>query len=68
MTDKPLHWKRWLVLAVAAAGVAITFSLGLWQLGRADEKTALQDARTQQAGKEALDGRTLSGGPEGVAR
>jgi surfeit locus 1 family protein len=64
MTDKPLHWKRWLVLAVAAAGVA----LGLWQLGRADEKTALQDARTQQAGKEALDGRTLSGGPEGVAQ
>ena len=68
MTDKPLHWKRWLVLAVAAAGVAITFFLGLWQLGRADEKTALQDARTQQASKEALDGRTLSGGPEGVAQ
>ena len=68
MTDKPLHWKRWLVLAVAAAGVAITFSLGLWQLGRAEEKTALQDARTQQAGKEALDGRTLSGGPDGVAQ
>ena len=68
MTDKPLHWKRWLVMAVAAAGVAITFSLGLWQLGRADEKTALQDTRTQQASKEALDGRTLSGGPEGVAQ
>ena len=66
MTDKPLDWKRWLVMAVSAAGVAITFSLGLWQLGRAEEKTALQDARTQQASKEALDGRSLSGGPEGV--
>jgi surfeit locus 1 family protein len=68
MTDKPPRWKRWLVLAVAAMGVAITFSLGLWQLGRAHEKTTLQDARTQQASKEALDGRTLSGGPEGVAQ
>jgi surfeit locus 1 family protein len=68
MTDKPLHWKRWLMLAVAAMGVAITFSLGLWQLGRAHEKTALQDARTQQSGKEALDGRSLRSGPEEVAQ
>jgi len=67
MTDKPLDWKRCLAMAVSAAGVAITFSLGLWQLDRASEKTALQDARTQQAAKEALDGRTLSGAPEGVA-
>ncbi len=67
MTDKPLDWKRWLVMAVSAAGVAITFYLGLWQLGRASEKTAMQAARTQQADKEVLDGRTLSGGPEGVA-
>ena len=28
----------------------------------------MQDTRTQQASKEALDGRTLSGGPEGVAQ
>ena len=68
MTDKPLHWKRWLVLAGAAIGVAITFSLGLWQLGRASEKTALQDARTQQAAKEALDGKTLRHGSEDVAQ
>ncbi len=68
MTDKPLHWKRWLVLAGAAIGVAITFSLGLWQLGRASEKTALQDARTQQSAKEALDGKTLRRGSEDVAQ
>jgi surfeit locus 1 family protein len=48
--------------------MAITFSLGMWQLGRADEKTALQDARTQQAGKDALDGQTLRGEPEDVVQ
>ena len=68
MTDKSLHWKRWLVLAVAVVGVASTISLGLWQLGRASEKTALQDARTQQAVKATLDGRSLSGGAENVAQ
>jgi surfeit locus 1 family protein len=68
MADKPLHWKRWLVLAAAALGIAITFSLGVWQLGRASEKTALQDARTQQSGKEALDGRSLRSGPQDAAQ
>jgi surfeit locus 1 family protein len=56
------------MLAAAALGVAMTFSLGLWQLGRANEKTALQDARTQQSVKEALDGRSLRGAPEEVAQ
>lgn len=68
MTDKSPHWKRWLVLAAAALGVAITSSLGFWQLGRATEKTALEQARAQQAAKEALDGRTLRGGAEEVAQ
>ncbi len=67
MTDKPLHWKRWLVLSAAVMGVAITFSLGLWQLGRASEKIALQDKRTEQSGKKALDGRSLRSGPEVAA-
>jgi surfeit locus 1 family protein len=62
MTDKPLYLKRWLMLGAAAMGVAITFSLGMWQIGRASEKTALQNARTQQAAKHALDGRSLKGG------
>lgn len=59
MTEKTPGWQRGLVLAMAVLGVGVTFSLGLWQLGRAAEKTALQDARTQQAAKAALDGRSL---------
>jgi surfeit locus 1 family protein len=59
MTDKSPIWQRWLVLGVALLGIGVTFSLGLWQLGRAAEKTALQEAKTQQANKAALDGRTL---------
>jgi surfeit locus 1 family protein len=38
----------WLVSLAAAAGIAATFALGAWQLGRAQEKLALQasiDAR-----------------------
>ncbi len=59
MTEKTPSWQRWLVLGMAVLGVAVTFSLGLWQLGRAAEKTALQDARTQQSAMAALDGRSL---------
>jgi len=56
------------VLAMAAVGVCVTLSLGMWQLGRASEKTTLQEARTQQANKDALDGRSLKGSPEAVAQ
>ena len=59
MTDKSPIWQRWLVLGVALLGMGVAFSLGLWQLGRAAEKTALQAAKTKQANKVALDGRTL---------
>jgi surfeit locus 1 family protein len=59
MTDKDPSWQRWLVLGAAALGVAITFSLGLWQVGRAAEKTALQNAKQQQADQLVLDGRSL---------
>lgn len=60
MTDRTREWQRWLVLSLALLGVLVTASLGVWQLGRAAEKTALQQARTQQAAKAELDGRTLS--------
>ncbi len=59
MTDKSHGWQRWWVLGMAVLAVSATFALGLWQLGRAAEKTALQDARTQQSAKAVLDGRTL---------
>eukprot|EP01041_Mallomonas_annulata_P034730 gene34730-57558_t len=64
-TGRPLIADRYetacylLVLLAALLGGAVTFSLGLWQLGRAAEKTALQDARTQQSAMAALDGRSL---------
>lgn len=67
MTEKTPGWQRWLVLGMALLGVAVTFSLGLWQLGRAAEKTALQDARTQQSAMAALDGRSLGSTPGDTA-
>lgn len=60
MTEKTPSWQRWLVLGTALLGVAVTFSLGLWQLGRAAEKTALQEARTRQSAMAAVDGRSLA--------
>ena len=67
MTEKTPGWQRWLVLGMALLGVAVTFTLGLWQLGRAAEKTALQDARTQQSAMAALDGRSLGSAPGDAA-
>ncbi|PUE42025.1 SURF1 family protein [Limnohabitans sp. Hippo3] len=67
MTEKTPGWQRWLLLGMALLGVAVTFSLGLWQLGRAAEKTALQDARTQQSAMAALDGRSLGSAPGDAA-
>ena len=67
MTEKTPGWQRWLVLGMALLGVAVTFSLGLWQLGRAAETTALQDARTQQSAMAALDGRSLGSAPGDAA-
>ena len=68
MTDKDPSWQRWLVLGVAALGVALTCSLGLWQVGRAAEKTALQNAKQEQANQVVLDGRSLGTALDGVAQ
>ena len=61
MTEKTPAWQRWLVLCTAALAVGLTFSLGLWQLDRAAQKTGLQGTKTKQAAMAAIDGRSLGG-------
>ena len=53
-------WRFWLLLTATLAGVAITFSLGRWQLSRGAEKEALQAAITARQQQPALDGATLA--------
>ncbi len=64
MTEKTPGRQRWLLLALAVLSGGLTFSLGLWQLGRAAEKTSLQQARTQQAEKPVLNGQNLKVGAD----
>ena len=55
-----LRTRRFVVLTLAAVlMVALTFSLGQWQLRRAAQKEALQAAIDAQNRLPALDGRTL---------
>ncbi len=49
-----------LIFAAAALGIALTFSLGMWQLGRGAEKLALQAAKDERSAMSVLDGRSLS--------
>lgn len=48
-----------LIFLAAAVGVTVTFSLGMWQLGRGEEKLALQAAKEQRMSMTVLDGRSL---------
>lgn len=41
-------WRRWAVLLAAVAACALTARLGVWQLDRAAQKTALQAAQERQ--------------------
>ena len=56
----PTAWRRALVWAVALAAMALTASLGLWQLSRAAEKEALQAAIAERQRLPALDGASLA--------
>ena len=56
----PTAWRRALVWAVALAAMALTASLGLWQLSRAAEKEALQAAVAERQRLPALDGASLA--------
>ena len=53
-------WRRALVWAVALAAMALTASLGRWQLSRAAEKEALQAAVAERQRLPALDGASLA--------
>jgi len=51
----------WLITAAAVVGLLVTAALGRWQLGRADEKQALQ-ARVEARGQQdVIDGASLAG-------
>ena len=52
----PMH-KRWLAVAAGALLAFLTARLGVWQLDRADEKTALAAQQRQQAAKPPWTGR-----------
>jgi surfeit locus 1 family protein len=43
--------RRWVVLLATLVGMVVTASMGRWQLGRADQKLALQAALDAQAGR-----------------
>jgi surfeit locus 1 family protein len=49
-----------LIFAAAALGMALTFSLGMWQVGRGSEKLALQATKDERRAMTVLDGRSLS--------
>ncbi|MEY2619585.1 MAG: hypothetical protein RL522_2587 [Pseudomonadota bacterium] len=53
----------WLFTLAMALGVSVTFSLGLWQWGRAHEKLALQAALQAREALPALGGDALSASP-----
>ena len=56
----PTAWRRALVWAVALAAMALTASLGRWQLSRAAEKGGLQAAIAERQRLPALDGASLA--------
>ena len=59
MSRRPWTAQALLVLLAALVGIALTVSLGLWQLGRAAEKNALAQAREQQRLLEPLQAAQL---------
>lgn len=55
--------RRWLLLAAALLGAALTARLGVWQLDRAQQKLALQAAIEAEAARPPLGNADLSGTP-----
>ena len=59
MKPRPGRARSWMVLLAAVLGVALTASLGQWQLRRADQKQALVDALQSRAAMAPVDGASL---------
>ena len=53
--------KRWLILAAALVGMAVTASLGVWQWGRAQERLGLQAAIEERGNQLEVDVAELLG-------
>ena len=61
------YFKRIVVTVAASAAVALTASLGQWQLHRAAEKIALQSAIESQGSQTAVSGAALGHAPDPLA-
>ena len=66
---RALGWRFALSTVATVAGIAITISLGNWQLSRAAQKEAIHDAIAQRRAEPMLDGRSLAAlpAPRGAA-
>jgi surfeit locus 1 family protein len=63
VTERPAG-RVWLITLAAAIGVAATFALGLWQLGRAHQKLDLQAAMEGRMAAPPVDARALLSGTD----
>jgi surfeit locus 1 family protein len=64
----PMNARALVVLAAAVAGVALTARLGLWQLDRAAQKTALQQALAERGAQPPLDTDAIARDAAGAAQ
>ncbi|WP_217704137.1 SURF1 family protein [Piscinibacter koreensis] len=65
-TPEP-RWRRWTVLVATVLVVALTARLGIWQLDRAAQKTALHELLTARAALPPLRTAELAHDPLGAA-
>ena len=59
---RPWGLRFWLITLAALVGMAVTASLGRWQLSRAAQKQALQAALDERGRQPAIDGASLLSG------
>ena len=60
---RTLGWRFVLATVATVAGIAVTVSLGNWQLSRAAQKEAIHDVIAQRRAEPLLDGRSLAALP-----